>query len=99
MYKILSRAANNRLKRIRDLFFSRAQKGFTGSCYIQEVLINALETISFCKYNGIEGVMVSIDQAKAFDSINHSFMNEVYKFFGIGPNFRNMMATFCVPGV
>jgi hypothetical protein len=39
--------------------------------------------------------MISIDQAKAFDSINHKFMNEVYKFFGIGPNFRNMMATLC----
>jgi hypothetical protein len=95
MYKVLSPAANNRLKKTRDLFFSRAQKGFTGSRYIQEVLINALETFSYCNFHNINGVMISIDQAKAFDSINHKFMNEVYKFFGIGPNFRNIMATLC----
>jgi hypothetical protein len=29
LYKVLSRALNNRLKKVRDTIFSRAQKGFT----------------------------------------------------------------------
>jgi hypothetical protein len=46
MYKIISRAVNNRLKSVINRFTSRAQKGFTNHRYIQEVLINVCETIS-----------------------------------------------------
>ncbi len=95
MYKILSRAANNRLKKVRDLIFSRAQKGFSGSRYIQEVLINVIETIEHCNKNGLSGVMLSLDQSKAFDSINHKYLSEVYRFFGVGPSFTNLMETLC----
>jgi hypothetical protein len=70
MYKVLSRAANNRLKKARDLFFSRAQKGFIGSRYIQEVLINALETISYCNFHDINGVMISIDQRQRHSTVS-----------------------------
>ncbi len=38
---------------------------------------------------------MSIDQAKAFDSISHKYKNEVYKFFGFGPKFVNMLNTLC----
>ncbi|MFN9898312.1 MAG: hypothetical protein ACK55Z_05840, partial [bacterium] len=33
------------------------------------------------------------DQAKAFDSISHKYMREVYKFFGFGPNFTKLLET------
>jgi hypothetical protein len=49
---------------------SRAQKGFTKSRQIQEVIINVMETMDYCSKNGIKGVIVSIDQAKAFDSVS-----------------------------
>jgi hypothetical protein len=84
MYKVLSRALNNRLKVARDFIFSRAQKGFTNSCYIQEVLINLCETIGYCNKNEIPGCIVTIDQAKAFDTISNAYMLEAYKFFGLG---------------
>jgi hypothetical protein len=48
MYKILSRAINNRLKSVVNRFTSRAQKGFTNHRYIQEVLINVCATINHC---------------------------------------------------
>jgi hypothetical protein len=95
MYKILSRAANNRLKKIRDLVFSGAQKGFSGSRYIQEVLINVTETIGYCNENSVGGAMLSLDQSKAFDSISHQYLAEVYRFFGIGPSFTGIMETLC----
>ncbi len=93
MYKVLSRALNNRLKKIREHIFSRGQKGFTNGRYIQEVLINVIEMIAHCRYNNIPGVIVSIDQAKAFDTVSHKFMHEVYKFFGLGPNFIKVLET------
>ena len=94
-YKILSRALNNRLKKVTDKILSRAQKGFTNSRYIQEVLINVYENIAYCKENNIQGALVSIDQAKAFDSVAPDYMREVYKFFGFGERFVNMVDTLC----
>ncbi len=93
LYKILSRALNNRLKLACDFIYSRAQKGFTSNRYIQEVLINLCETIGFCNANDIPACIVAIDQSKAFDSISHWYMIEAYKFFGLGNTFINVLTT------
>ncbi len=74
---------------------SRAQKGFTSERYIQEVLINVIENIAHCKSQNIPGCILSIDQAKAFDTISHAYMKEVYKFFGLGPEFIKIIETLC----
>ena len=55
--------------------------------------MNVIENISYCKTHNISGALLCIDQAKAFDSVSHNFLNEVYKFFGIGDKFIGMMAT------
>jgi hypothetical protein len=93
MYKIISRAVNNRLKTVVNRFTSRAQKGFTNHSYIQEVLINVCETINHCSARGVGGALLSIDQSRAFDTISHKYMTDVYKFFGFGNEFINMMDT------
>ncbi len=86
VYKILSRALNNRLNTIVNRVCSRAQKGFNDSRYTQEVLINVLETIAHCNVNGIKGGIIAVDMAKAFDTLSHGFMREVFKFLNFGPN-------------
>jgi len=93
MYKIISRAVNNRLKSVVNRFTSRAQKGFTNHRYIQEVLINVCSTINYCNLNNVEGAILSIDQSRAFDTISHKYMTEVYRFFGFGDSFINIMDT------
>jgi hypothetical protein len=93
LYKVISRAVNNRLKSVINRFTSRAQKGFTNHRYIQEVLINVAEKISYCMHNNIEGVLLSIDQPRAFDTISHKCMTEVFRFFGFGENFIKILNT------
>ncbi|MFO0002677.1 MAG: reverse transcriptase domain-containing protein, partial [bacterium] len=51
LYKVISRALNNRLKKATGYIYSRAQKGFTSDRHIQEVLLNVTEMISHCKSN------------------------------------------------
>jgi hypothetical protein len=93
LYKVISRALNNRLKKINGYIFSRAQKGFTKDRHIQEVLMNVIEMIAHCKKNNISGAILSIDQCKVFDSVSHKYMHEVYAFFGLGPNFIRLLET------
>ena len=91
IYKIIWKTINNRLKKIIDTSTSRAQKGFTHSRYIQEVLINVCHNISYCNASNIPSFILSLDQRKAFDSVQHDFMRQVYKFFGLETNFAKML--------
>jgi len=93
LYKVLSRALHFRLKKTTDIIFSRAQKGFTSSRFLQEVLINVIENIAHCKNENIPGAILSIDQSKAFDKIDHNFMTLCYEFFGFGNEFISMLDT------
>jgi hypothetical protein len=62
-YKVISKAINNRLKKISGTVLSRAQKGFTNNRYIQECLINILESVSYCERNKVPGFMLAIDRS------------------------------------
>ena len=95
-YKIISRLINNRLKGIANRILSRAQKGFHQKRLIHESIMKILETMDFCKEKQIKGVLVSVDQAKAFDSVSHSFMEKVYKFFGFGERIQCTGQSACI---
>jgi hypothetical protein len=91
MYKIISRAINNRLSTVVNRICSRAQKGFNDSRFTQECLINVLETIRHCNNNNISGAVVAVDMAKAFDTLSHGYLEEVFKFFRMGPGIRRWL--------
>jgi exonuclease III len=90
-FKIISRLINTRLQVVVDRILSRAQKGFTKSRQIQEVIINCMETMNYCRKNNIKGVIASIDQSKAFDSVDHKYMEKVYEFFGFGERIQRWL--------
>jgi hypothetical protein len=90
-YKIISKAINNRLKKVSNRILARPQKGFSANRNIQECLINIIETVAFCQKSKTKAFMLAIDQAKAFDTVSHEFVQEVYKFFGFGDRFINML--------
>ena len=92
-YKIISRVVNNRLETVIDKVTSMAQKAYNSNRFIHEALINTIDTIRHCEVNQISGVILSIDQKKAFDSVYHGYMREVYKFFNFGENFIKLMET------
>ena len=91
LYKVISRAINGRLQKIVNRVCSRAQKGFNNARYTQEVLINVWETIKRCKKLNINGVVMAIDMAKAFDTLSNSFLEKVEDFFNFGPNMKKWL--------
>jgi hypothetical protein len=91
MYKVLSRAINNRLDKVVNRICSRAQKGYNSKRFTQEVIINVWESISLCRSEGINGAVLAIDMAKAFDTLSHRFLDAVFKFFRFGPEIRKIL--------
>jgi hypothetical protein len=85
-YKCISRAIANRMKKYIDKLCPRAQKGYSNTKYCQEVLIGLIDAIERCNFLGKKGCLLSLDIKKAFDSLSHSYLMCVYKFYNIGPN-------------
>ena len=92
-YKLISRVINARLGTVINKVTNRSQKAYNKKRHIHEVLINVSNTIGHCNKNNIPGLIISIDQEKAFDSILHNFCTDAYRFFGFGERFIGMMNT------
>jgi hypothetical protein len=60
---------------------------------MHEALINTVETIVHCQHENTQGILLSVDLHKAFDSVYHEFMREVYRFFGFGEYFIRLSET------
>jgi exonuclease III len=94
VYKILSRAITSRLNKYNNRICSRAQKGYNNQRYVQEVLINVCETIKYCRASGTRAGVIAVDMAKAFDTLDQRFIEQVYKFFGMGNNIIRWLQLF-----
>jgi exonuclease III len=93
VFKIISKSVDNRLKKINEIILSRSQKGFTSKRYIQECIINIVDSIGICEATNDPAIILALDMAKAFDTVRHDFAREVYRFFGIGDKFANVLCT------
>jgi hypothetical protein len=62
-----------------------AQKGYANGRYCQEVLIGVIDTIKTCKAKKIMRGSLILDIQKAFDSLSHSYLQNIFKFYNFGP--------------
>jgi hypothetical protein len=82
---------NARLGKVIDKVTSLEQKAYNPDRYLHEAIINTVETIKHCQVQDTAGLLLSVDLHKAFDSVFHEFMREVYKFFGFGDYFIRLL--------
>jgi len=94
-YKIISRAITSRLRKYMDKMTPICQKGYSGTRYCQEVLITVIESIEKCQKKQKKAALLSLDIKKAFDSLSHSYMQGVYKFFNFGPRLIKWLTIMC----
>jgi len=94
-YKIVSRVITARLRKFMDKMTPICQKGYSSNRYCQEVLINVMENIERLKRLNKKGCLISLDIKKAFDSLSHSYLNSVYKFYNMGPRIIKWITLLC----
>jgi hypothetical protein len=76
-----------RLGKVMDKITRVGQKGFSSTKYCQEVLIGMVDSINSINRKNRNGVVLSLDIKKAFDSTSHSYLQMAYQFFNFCPNF------------
>jgi len=94
-YKIISRLITTRLRKYMDKMTPVCQKGYSGTGYCQEVLISLIEKIEKCNKLRKRACLLSLDVKKAFDSLSHSYLQNVYRFYNFGPNLIKWITLLC----
>uniref|UniRef100_A0A669D6D2 Reverse transcriptase domain-containing protein n=1 Tax=Oreochromis niloticus TaxID=8128 RepID=A0A669D6D2_ORENI len=86
-YKILSKVLSNRLKMVIELLIGVDQSYCIPDRSMIDNLFLMRDVFDICKvYNAKVGI-VSIDQEKAFDRVDHDFLFSTLKTFGVGRGF------------
>ena len=93
-YKIASGAITRRLEKVIDKVIGRNQKAYSSKKNITSVLLNVVNMIHTTKTEKKSALMVAIDFRKAFDSINHSFIDTCLKTLNFGESFRKWVQLF-----
>ena len=92
-YKIITKVLTSRLRDILPNINHPNQKcGIKGrSIYDGAALIR--DIIDYVNYKNLPGLIISLDQTKAYDRVEWNFLFKVVEHFNFGPNFINMIKT------
>ena len=89
----MSGAVANRLEKYLYKNIGRGQKGFLKHKNIGSCIVNILDNISQSWFRREKIGILCVDFSKAFDSIEHKFIDNVLEFFNYGIQIRKMVKT------
>ena len=89
--KIFSKAVASRLRACLDTIISSEQCAYVEGRFISQNGRLIYDILEACELFGVEGYLVTVDIQKAFDSINHCFLQSVLKKYGFGENFIHIV--------
>ena len=87
-YKICTKVLPNRLRGVIPLVLSEDQTCGVPDRSIFENLFLIRDTIEFVNHKQLSAAVMSLDQEKAFDRVNHGFLQRVVERFNFGPYFQ-----------
>ncbi|KAK0599556.1 hypothetical protein LWI29_006326 [Acer saccharum] len=90
-YKILAKILANRLRRVIGTVVGDTQMAFIKDRHILDGFVIAEEIIHYWKKGKEGGLMVKLDFEKAYDSVDHSFLDDILGDMGFGQKWRQWM--------
>ena len=92
-YKICSKALANRLAKVLSSIINEDQTCSVPGRTIFENLALFRDVLDHVNITNETGILVSLDQEKAFDRVDHSFLRRTLERFGFGPGFLRWIST------
>ena len=86
--KLISKVLAGCLKNVISSIVNENQVAYVNNRFISESGRLMSDVLEITNSLDIEGILMTLDIEKAFDSINHSFLMCVLKKFGFGNDFR-----------
>lgn len=83
-YKLISRMLTARLARVAPFLVEEEQFGFVPGKNIHEAIMTAQCSVDYCDAEAQDAILCLVDQKKAFDMVDHSFLWKILRRMGIG---------------
>jgi hypothetical protein len=96
--KLLTKLLANRLQRVILRIVHKNQYGFLRSRSIQDCIAWAFEYIHQCQSSGRKVLLLKLDFAKAFDTIEHKPMIEIMRAMGFGDRWLKWISSIFSSG-
>ena len=84
-YKYLSAMISERLKKVLEFLINDDQTGFISNRFIGENTRLLFDIINYAESEQVPGLLIIVDYAKAFDTIEWNFINKSLELFNFGP--------------
>jgi len=92
-YKLCSSSFNQRMLKFANKITSIKQKAYSKTKVSHEGVINILDNIKKAIDNNANLAILLVDFSKAFDMLEHDFIEQTFKFFGFGPDMMRILKT------
>ncbi len=86
-YKIFSKCIANRLNNYIDVLIMKEQSYCVKGRCIKDNLFLIRDIIDYAMYNENDLGLISLDQEKVFDRVEHAYLYDLLKAFGFGDGF------------
>ncbi|KAL5017683.1 hypothetical protein ScPMuIL_005234, partial [Solemya velum] len=94
-YKIIAKVLANRLKYVLQYIISQDQTCCVQGRDIAENIVALRDVIHYIENNrGLQGIILKVDQEKAFDRVSHSYMFHALEAFNFGQKFIRWIQIF-----
>lgn len=93
-YKICSKVISLRLSKVLHAIIDPDQTCSIPGRSITSNVVQLRDTLDFIEQTEETGILVSLDQEKAFDRVNRVFLMDLLRRFGFGPGFCKWIDTF-----
>jgi exonuclease III len=86
--KIITKALAGRMSTILDSIIDPAQTAYVKGRSVMDNIRCNLFLKKYCKNHNIDACLTSLDAKKAFDSVDHNYIDKVLSKYGFGNKFR-----------
>ena len=94
-YKLASACITRRIKPVLTRLVGTEQKAYLSEKNIGSVIMNLVNMIHYCNSKKKAALLLLVDFQMAFDSINHTFIDNALKMYGFGESIRQWICFFC----
>lgn len=88
-YKILAKVLVNRMQKVLETLISPHQTGFMPGRQIAHNIRKILDIINITKESNQQGIMLSLDFYKCFDTLDHQSILAALKYYSFGEQFTS----------
>ena len=92
-YKIASKVLSSRLSKVLDTIIDPDQTCSIPDRTISSNLHTLRDILDYIDRTDETGILISLDQEKAFDRVNRTFLQNLLEKYGFGPDFKKWIRT------